>query len=463
MAGNKGVKFVLTAEGKGFLSTMKQVDRAFAPINKSLFSFGKGMARFGKDMQQAGSKMTTNLTLPLLAMGAAALKGASDIPQVNEALKALKAPFKDVAAAVSGLLIPVLKQLAVFLSFLAGKIQAFSGWLRATDGFTRGLVYSFGFLLIAMGPLIKGLGLMVAFGGHLIKALAFITPSFLLWAGAIALVVAGVSWIVTNWQALVLALSNFSTAAGLVKSAFLAMALGIVTAFSKIPGLSKMMEGPLQYLATKILVVNTGLANSGVHIVGMGQIFGEVITGLKDKMASFGGAMQSDVISNIKGAAMVAKNFFNEFTQQAFSSFSLFKAGSIDILQTFKDVIDQMVRKLIISGIVGLIGGILSGGSVGGSVLQSIGSAFGFDNPVNDRRARSAGESKWFKDFATNFSQGYVNSAVQSTRTASSTAPTQQASGINIVYSPGVSMGNSADAKRFVQEVFTRGRQLGYI
>ena len=59
-----------------FGADLKGFDRAMKKAQKSL-------KKFGKNIQRTGENLTTGLTLPILGLGAASLKLASDFEETN--------------------------------------------------------------------------------------------------------------------------------------------------------------------------------------------------------------------------------------------------------------------------------------------------------------------------------------------------------------------------------------------
>lgn len=145
-----------------------------------------------------------------------------------------------------------------------------------------------------------------------------------------------------------------------------------------------------------------------------------------------------------KDRTAATREFFQTYASEFASQVNIFHQNAIDMDKIFGDMINNMVTKVIESGIMDLVANILAPGSGGaaaggGSLISKVplvgslidggdpgsggglfgGGGFlglGFDDPIHDAMAKSAGSSKWFADMARNFSDGYVNSALVSAR-----------------------------------------------
>jgi len=147
---------------------------------------------------------------------------------------------------------------------------------------------------------------------------------------------------------------------------------------------------------------------------------------------------------------------FTEVANAAAQSFSgmvgNFQGATVDIAQIWESLLNKLVDEFIASGILDLLSLIPGLGflaPVGGGMAGGVTKGLGFDDPSNDAMAQAAGSSKWWNDFANNYSKGYVDSAIQ---TAPSMQPVGAGGGptINVHYydQSSVSLGDPAKARQ---------------
>lgn len=67
-------------------------------LDKELGKVEKSMTRFGNTMKNVGSNLTTSLTMPIIGLGAAALKSFADMERLEGGLTAIMGSSKDAAA-----------------------------------------------------------------------------------------------------------------------------------------------------------------------------------------------------------------------------------------------------------------------------------------------------------------------------------------------------------------------------
>jgi hypothetical protein len=91
----------------------------------------------------------------------------------------------------------------------------------------------------------------------------------------------------------------------------------------------------------------------------------------------------------------------------------VFNLGAFRMEEVWHSMINRMVQIFMESAILDLFSliGLGGGGNLSG-LLSGGKSLLGFDNPTNDAMARTSGSNKWFRDYADNFSKGYVQSAL---------------------------------------------------
>ena len=136
-------------------------------------------------------------------------------------------------------------------------------------------------------------------------------------------------------------------------------------------------------------------------------------------------AAMEELKNQQEAAQELAKDMAVEFSHGLASQVSLFGQHTETLDEMFKRMIDKMVQQLLESGILDILSFFITGtpGGLSGGKTGVAGAVFGFDDPVNDAMAKSAGESKWFNDFAQHFSDGYVNSAIQTAPSIPMPAP----------------------------------------
>lgn len=171
---------------------------------------------------------------------------------------------------------------------------------------------------------------------------------------------------------------------------------------------------------------------------------------------------------DIKEEQAAITSFEASWASQASQMVTVFGQATMTMGQLFENMVNQIVQKFIESGIISIMTGGAGAGSGmfnsfsgnGGSAGLFGGGGFlglGFDDSTNDSSARTAGQSKWYKDFTNNFSKGYVNQALLSSQVMApaAAAPAMGGGGggvnVSLVYSPAMSMATPLDARNMAK------------
>jgi len=164
------------------------------------------------------------------------------------------------------------------------------------------------------------------------------------------------------------------------------------------------------------------------------------------------------------------------FASSLTSELDVFNLHALKMVDIWHSMVNQMVQILLKSAILdffvmlgfggggGNLSGLLSGILGGGSTALPAGlpplPPGGFDDPVNDAMARSAGSNKWFQDFANNFSGGYVNSALKTGPTMM--APATGGGGVTYVQQSTISLGPPSDMRKALRQLKKMDKRSGW-
>lgn len=101
------------------------------------------------------------------------------------------------------------------------------------------------------------------------------------------------------------------------------------------------------------------------------------------------------------------------FTSMVSQQVDVFNLGAFRMVEVWEGMINRMVQMFLESALLDIFAmlGLGGGGNLAG-LFSGGKSLLGFDNPTNDAAARTSGSNKWFRDYAENFSKGYVQSAL---------------------------------------------------
>ena len=73
------INITSTLDNRGLLQAQRELDALKRSVDASSVGIGKKFEAMGKSMADAGKKLTTHLTLPIVGLGAVSIKMASDV------------------------------------------------------------------------------------------------------------------------------------------------------------------------------------------------------------------------------------------------------------------------------------------------------------------------------------------------------------------------------------------------
>lgn len=155
-------------------------------LTTSMDKARKNLKAFGQEMDRVGGRMTTFITLPLVAAGAAAIKFATQMEASQETAQKFSKAMDDLKAAAASLVSSFLPTIRGILDWVSRTAQAISQW----DDGTKRLVLTMAGLLAAIGPVMKIMGLLTT----ILSA----NPYVLIAAAVVTLTAAVAGWAIAS-------------------------------------------------------------------------------------------------------------------------------------------------------------------------------------------------------------------------------------------------------------------------
>jgi len=166
-------------------------------LNSGLSKASKSVRSFGMDLKRIGSGLTRTVTLPLTAIGTAALVVASQSDQLKGSFAALSTRVQDIARGFASALSPAISVLIKIANKFLDVISNLISWFDSLSTPIKTVIVGFAALLAILGPVLVVIGILatafaaivpiifstIAALGGFIPALAILIPT-VGWLGA---------------------------------------------------------------------------------------------------------------------------------------------------------------------------------------------------------------------------------------------------------------------------------------
>jgi len=174
---------------------MTEFDRGMQRAAKNIMSFGQDIRTSGRDLSRMGSQITMGVTLPITAIGYAAIKAAGGVKALGPEFVALKHDGAMALAEIGRAIIPIIREMIPTLR--AGIQTVISVWRDLGETGQRFVIIT-AMIVAGIGPLLKAFALLKIVIGSVIVLMSVAIAHPII-AGLLA-VAAAVALIAANWE-----------------------------------------------------------------------------------------------------------------------------------------------------------------------------------------------------------------------------------------------------------------------